>query len=332
MTPAPNLVPALTPDLIAAYAHCRAIAKREAKNFYYSFRVLPRHKSDAMCAVYAFMRRADDLADDESKSLPQRRAEMAAWLDSWRFARTHTATQDPVFLALTDTQRRFHISDALLEDLVRGTTLDLAEQQPGVSTVPVTTELDEAPSTEGFQVHDTFADLYRYCYLVASVVGLVSIKVFGYTDPAAEKLAEETGIAFQLTNILRDVGEDVARNRVYLPQDDMRAHGLTPFDVVAAAQGYDDGTLGNRSIQPLLAQEGARAEVYYAAAQQLLPLIDPDARAALWVMVTIYHELLQQITAANYPVFGRRIRVSTPRKLLLLAQGFLMARRLKASA
>ena len=318
--------------LAQAYSFCRAIARREAKNFYYAFRVLPQDKSDAMCAVYAFMRRADDLADDESKPLPQRRAEMAAWLESWRAARALGGGADPVFFALTDTQRRFGITDALLEDLVRGTTMDLEPQQAGVSVVPVTTELDEAPHTEDFQIYDTFDDLYRYCYLVASVVGLVCIRIFGYKDLAAEKLAEETGIAFQLTNILRDVEEDVARGRVYLPQDDMREAGLGPLDVVAAAQGYEAGRIGNRSITPLLRREGARAEAFYASAERLLPLIDADSRAALWVMVTIYHGLLKEIKAAEYPVFARRVRVSTPRKLLILGQGFLMARRLKAGA
>ncbi len=318
--------------LAIAYDFCRGVARREAKNFYYAFRVLPPAKSDAMCAVYAFMRRADDLADDESKPLPQRRTEMAAWLASWRMARAQGGGDDPVFLALTDTQRRFAISDELLEDLVRGTTMDLEPVLAGLTSVSVTTELDEAPSTAQFAIYESFDDLYRYCYLVASVVGLVCIKIFGYTDPAAEKLAEETGIAFQLTNILRDVEEDVDRGRVYLPQDDMRSAGLTPLDVVAAAQGYDDGTLGNKPITALMEREGARAEQYYGSAERLLPMIEPDSRAALWVMVTIYHELLKEIAAAKYPVFATRIRVSTPRKLWILAQGFWMARRLKAGA
>ena len=315
-------------SLEQAYAFCRGVAKREAKNFYYSFRVLPQAKSDAMCAVYAFMRRADDLADDESKTLPQRRVEMAEWLGSWRLARVEDGGVDPVFLALTDTQRRFGISDELLEDLVRGTTMDLEEEQAGVRLVSVTTEFDEAPSMEVFQVYESFEALYRYCYLVASVVGLVCIRVFGYTAPAAEKLAEETGIAFQLTNILRDVAEDVARRRVYLPQDDMLVAGVGAQEVVAAAQGYD----AKHGVGQLLAREGARAEDYYASAERLLPLIDADSRAALWVMVTIYHELLREIRAAGYPVFGKRVRVSTPRKLWILAQGFLMARRLRVAA
>jgi len=188
--------------LAEAYAACRTIARREAKNFYYAFRVLPQHKSDAMCAVYAFMRRADDIADDESLPIEQRRQAMSAWVESWRTARRSGVSDDPVFLALNDTQKRFAIPDALLEELVQGTTMDLEPQ-------PV--------SVEAVQTFSTFDDLYRYCYLVASVVGLVCIRIFGYRDLRAEKLAEETGIAFQLTNISRDVVEDAANGRIYLP-------------------------------------------------------------------------------------------------------------------
>ena len=134
----------------AAYAFCLAIARREAKNFYWAFRVLPRPKSDAMCAVYAFMRRADDISDDESKSIEARRAEMSSWLNSWRNSRTpssQSANEDPVFLALGDTQRAFEIPDKLLEELVAGTTMDLE---------PRTSDL------EPIQTCATFDDLYRY--------------------------------------------------------------------------------------------------------------------------------------------------------------------------
>jgi len=187
-------------ELTAAYEYCRAIAKREAKNFYYAFRVLPQHKSDAMCAVYAFMRKADDLSDDESLSLDTRRQAMAAWTTEWRDARK-TSSDDPVFLALNDTQRRFDISDELLEQLVAGTTLDLNPQPEGVTVHTLT-------DGTKIQVYESFAALHHYCYLVASVVGLVCIKIFGYTDRSAEQLAVDTGVAFQLTNILRDVKED----------------------------------------------------------------------------------------------------------------------------
>ena len=313
-------------EIAAAYGVCRGIAKREAKNFYYAFRVLPQAKSDAMCAVYAFMRKADDLADDESKAIAVRRVEMAAWLAEWRAAREAGGGDDPVFVALEDTQRRFDISDDLLEQLVRGTTMDLyagAEDETSPGTVQV-----QLAGGRGFEAYATFAGLYRYCYLVASVVGLVSIKIFGYSDPAAEKLAEETGIAFQLTNILRDVQEDVERGRIYLPMDDMLAAGAT-FEEIVRASGGEGVSAGT---QALLAREGARAEAYYGAAERLLPMIHPDGRAALWVMVTIYHELLLAIAAAKYDVFGRRVSVSTPRKLWILAQGYAMARRLRAAA
>ena len=182
----------IDPRIAAAYRICREIARREAKNFYWAFRVLPRHKSDAMCAVYAFMRRADDISDDESKPIDLRRTEMAEWLAAWRAARI-SGSPDPIFTALTHTQRRFEVPDSLLEELVSGTTMDLEPHDPAE-----------------VQTYETFEDLYRYCYIVASVVGLVCIRIFCYSDVRAEGLAEETGVAFQLTNILRDVAEDAA--------------------------------------------------------------------------------------------------------------------------
>ncbi len=193
-----------------AYAHCRAIAKREAKNFYYAFVALPTARRNAICAIYAFMRKADDLADDESISRDERRNNIATWVAAWHEAASGAATADPVFMAVRDAVARFNIPLSLLEELVAGVTMDLEHDTAG------------APDT-----YATFADLYRYCYLVASVVGLVCIRIFGYTDARAEKFAEETGIAFQLTNILRDVVEDAARNRVYLPLEELAAHGVS---------------------------------------------------------------------------------------------------------
>jgi phytoene synthase len=292
--------------LAEAYAACRTIARREAKNFYYAFRVLPQHKSDAMCAVYAFMRRADDIADDESLAIEQRRLAMSAWVESWRTARSTGVSEDPVFLALNDTQKRFAIPDALLEELVQGTTMDL-EPQPIVA--------------DAVQTFATFDDLYRYCYLVASVVGLVCIRIFGYTDPRAEKLAEETGIAFQLTNILRDVKEDAERGRVYLPQDWLHEFGLDTERVVALSNGAPIQT----ADRALLRQLGARAEAYYASADKLLPLIDKDSRAALWVLVTIYNGLLHRIDKLDSDVFSQRASVPTASKLLTLTHGMAMA-------
>ena len=291
-----------------AYTVCRTIAKREAKNFYYSFRVLPEHKSNAMCAVYAFMRRADDISDDESLPIAERREVMARWLDTWRDARRTGISDDPVFLALNDTQKRFAIPDDLLEDLVRGTTMDLEPRPQGENEL---------------QTFATFDELYRYCYLVASVVGLVCIRIFGYTDPCAEKLAEETGVAFQLTNILRDVKEDAERNRIYLPLDSLSEFGVTVDRVKMLA----DGAAIQTNDRALLRSVEQRAEEYYGSASRLLPLIEADSRAALWVLVTIYRGLLERIVAKNYDVFSERVSVPTATKLIILARGALMALR-----
>jgi phytoene synthase len=316
----------LTGELLEAYAACRAIARREAKNFYYAFRVLPRHKSDAMCAVYAFMRKADDLADEESVPLAARREAMAAWTVQWRASRTE-GTRDPVFLALNDTQQRFGISDELLEKLVQGTTLDLEERVPGVAVVSSTTITESGRSSESLQVYETFADLYRYCYLVASVVGLVCIRIFGYTEPRAEHLAEHVGIAFQLTNILRDVKEDAERGRIYLPLDDMRAAGVEIEHLVLATRG--EAVSGE--MVGLLKREVQRAAIYYADAEALIPLLEADSRAAMRVLVTIYKELLERIAVDPATVLRRRVSVPTGTKLAILARGMMESMRARGS-
>jgi phytoene synthase len=297
----------------AAYAFCRAIARREAKNFYWAFRVLPRHKSDAMCAVYAFMRRADDISDDESKPIEARREEMKSWLEAWRASRISALNQsspnttvDPVFLALSHTQRRFNIPDSLLEELVAGTTMDLEPRTSNLGPL---------------QTCATFDELYRYCYLVASVVGLVCIRIFGYSDARAEKLAEETGVALQLTNILRDVKEDIERGRVYLPLDLLDEFGESLDDLRSLAAGR---AMTERE-RSMLATLAIRAEKYYLAAGKLTPLIDRDSRAALWVLVTIYHRLLARIADRKMEVFGERIALSTAEKLSVLLRGATMA-------
>lgn len=306
-----------------AYAVCSTIAQREAKNFYYAFRVLPEHKRNAMCAVYAFMRRADDISDDETQTVAERREVMAQWLETWRVARRNGVSNDPVFLALNDTQKRFAIPDALLEDLVRGTTMDLEECQPDVVAVSDTTINEQGSRMLTFQIYESFDGLYRYCYLVASVVGLVCIHIFGYSDPRAEKLAEKTGIAFQLTNILRDVREDAERGRIYLPLEDLNANQVPVEHLVLAAQNVSKP----ETVTRLLAFEASRAKAFYSAAGELLPLIDRDSRAALWVLVTIYRGLLERIIARNYDVFSERVSVPTFWKLMILARGMGIALR-----
>ena len=287
------------PSLDDAYKTCRGIAKREAKNFYYSFVALPPARRNAICAIYAFMRKADDLSDDESFSREERRHQLDAWLASWHTAREGAATVDPVFIAVRDAAARFNIPYSLLDELVAGTTMDL-----------------EAPASDVPDTYATFADLYRYCYLVASVVGLVCIRIFGYSDPRAEKLAEETGIAFQLTNILRDVAEDAERNRIYLPLEDLAEHNVS---VVQLLHHSKSGPTAEE--RRLLKSIASRAESYYQSAQQLLPLIDAESRPALKVLVSIYHQLLKRIEQANYDVFSERASVPTVQKLAILSVG-----------
>lgn len=283
-----------------AYSVCRAIAKREAKNFYYAFIALPPARKNAICAIYAFMRKADDLADDESLSREERRRRLESWLADWRGVCHGGDSSDPVFVAVRDATERFAIPLSLLDELVAGTTMDLKATA------------DAAPDT-----YATFADLYRYCYLVASVVGLVCIRIFGYTDPRAEKLAEETGIAFQLTNILRDVAEDAERKRVYLPLEDLAARGITAQALLTRKPGSPPSP----AERELLAEMAARAENYYKSAEQLLPLIDHESRAALRVLVSIYHALLVRIRRADYDVFSERASVPLTQKLAILCLG-----------
>lgn len=299
----------MSDSVAQAYAACETIARREAKNFYYAFRALPKAKRAAVCAVYAFMRHADDLADDEQLPREERLSQSQRWLEDWHRASSGEPTRDPVFVALRDTQQRFGISTELLDQLVQGTMLDLTA----------------STGAADIATYPTFDVLYQYCYLVASVVGLVCIRIFGYTDPQAETLAEQTGIAFQLTNILRDVREDAERGRVYLPIDDLKQFHLRVEQFTTRQPGQKT----NAYERGLLDMEAGRAREYYRSADKLMPLISPDSRAALWVLVTIYRRLLQRIENLQYEVFAERVSVPTGEKLWILARGLWMAFRLR---
>jgi phytoene synthase len=301
----------LNSNVAEAYRVCREIARKQAKNFYYAFVALPDPKRDAICAVYAFMRHADDLSDDEGLSREERRANLAKWLGDWHRASSGGSTDDLVFIALIDAQRRFAISSELLDQLVQGTAMDLdvsLDGDPGLGREQL-----------AYDTYATFDDLYQYCYYVASVVGLVCIRIFGYADARAEKLAEETGVAFQLTNILRDVREDAERGRVYLPVKDLEQMGVTVDDVMSIKSGAHLAM----NQRELLRMEAKRAEHYYESGRALLPLIDRDSRPALWVLVTIYHTLLKRIEDRNFDVFSERVSVPTWMKLWILFRGLL---------
>lgn len=288
-------------QLRAAYGVCRHIARSAAKNFYYGFLALPARKRNALSAVYAFMRQADDISDDPSIPPEQRREKLTEWMNALRRVVDGERTDDPVLMAVADTQKTFNIPLDLLKKLMQGTAMDLPQAKGGAETNPA--------------VHyETFEQLYDYCYHVASVVGLVCIRIFGYRDPRAEKLAEQTGVAFQLTNIIRDVKEDSQLGRVYLPEEDLRRFGVD-------ASALNNGNAAS-SLRPVLEFEAERAREYYRSAEELLPLIDDDSQPALWTLVEIYRRLLQRITARNYDVFSERVSLSTAEKVGVLARGF----------
>jgi phytoene synthase len=292
-------------QLRAAYGVCRHIARSAAKNFYYGFLVLPARKRNALSAVYAFMRHADDISDDPSIPAPQRREKLDEWINALGRVIAGEATDDPVLFALADSQKVHKIPMELLEKLVYGTAMD----------VPLQRISKPLPDEKIAELHyDTFAQLYDYCYHVASVVGLICIRIFGYRDPRAEKLAEQTGVAFQLTNIIRDVKEDAEMGRIYLPKED-----LTRFGV--AAESLANGSAA-ASLRPVLEFEAERARQFYRAANELLPLVDEESQAALWTLVEIYRRLLKRIAARNYDVFSERVRLSTAEKLTVLGKGF----------
>ncbi len=296
-------------QLAVAYSVCRSITRSAARNFYYAFLALPHAKRQALCAIYAFMRKCDDIADDTSFSAHERRQKLGAWVEAFHATQAGQPTDDPVLLALNDAVRRFEVPVVLLDQLAYGTAMDIEEADGASSTA------DRRMVPSPTVLCKSFDDLYLYCYRVASVVGLVCIRIFGYRDPAAEPLAERCGLAFQLTNIIRDVKEDAAMGRVYIPQDD-----LSKFDIAASelCAGRDIDR-----IRRLLAREADRAREFYRAAEELIPLIDEDSQPALWVLVTIYRRLLEKIARQGFNVFQGRVSLSAREKLMILGKGFL---------
>jgi phytoene synthase len=290
-----------TLQLHTAYSVCNSIARTKARNFYFGFMVLPAPRRRALSAIYAFMRHADDVADNEALPRPERRRQLREFLDRYHSVAEGAATDDPVFMAVRDAQRRYKIPTELLDKLVSGTAMDLEEPEG---------------RAEGLVVaYQNFEELYSYCYHVASVVGLVCIHIFGYNGEAAELEAERLGIAYQLTNILRDIKEDAAMGRVYLPQED-----LARFNVTAAelAEGRELDKL-----RPLLAFEAQRAQEFYQSFDKLLPMVEDQSQPALWVMTEIYRGILDRIAGNNYDVYTQRARLKGWEKACVLLRGLL---------
>ncbi|HUY92435.1 MAG TPA: phytoene/squalene synthase family protein [Pirellulales bacterium] len=268
--------------LHSSYAYCGQLTRRTAGNFYYSFLVLPREKRQAMSALYAFSRVTDDLGDND-QPVEMRRAALVAWRRALQRA-LDGAAEGRVLPALVDTLRRYGFSPAYLHDLIDGVETDLQQTD-----------------------YQTFDELRGYCHKVASAVGLCCIHIWGFTNDAAFEPARKCGLAFQLTNILRDLEEDAAEGRVYLPQEDLERFGYSVQDL---RQG-----LRNDRFQALMRFEIARAERFYQEAADLQRWLEPDGKTVFGAMTGIYRGLLNEIKRLDGDVFGRRVRLSAWRKL-----------------
>jgi phytoene synthase len=257
-----------------SYEYCRRVARRRAKNFYYSFVLLSRPQRNAMCAIYAFMRYCDDLSDEPGAT----RAAIDRWRAEMEEALAGRFSSHPVWPAFYHTVRRFGIPPQYFREMIDGVLSDLEPRR-----------------------FETFEQLYRYCYQVASVVGLTIIHIFGFDTRSALPLAEKCGVAFQLTNILRDIREDAERGRIYLPAEDLRRFGVSEDDLCAGRRG--------EPFLRLMAFESERARAYYNDSRPLLDLIHPRSRASLWALIAIYSRLLERIEQGNFDVFRHRVRL-----------------------
>jgi len=266
-----------------SYAYCRDVSRRRAKNFYYSFVLLKNEQRDAMCAMYAFMRYCDDLSDEIGSTTL---ATMRQWRIDLDNALRGEFTSHPVWPAFHDAVTRYKIPHVYFHDMIDGVSSDLSPQSI-----------------------ETFEDLYRYCYRVASVVGLTIVHIFGFDDKKALELAEKCGIAFQLTNILRDVQEDIGLGRIYLPAEDLDRFGVKPAGISYTPEFVE-----------LMRFEAARARAYYNEAMPLIKMVHRESRASLWALIQIYYRLLGRIESKQFRVLDQRIRLSTPEKAWLVVE------------
>lgn len=266
-------------SLDASYAFCRSVARQRARNFYYSFLLLSKEQKNAMCAIYTFMRYCDDISECAGAS----QAGIEGWRRDLNLALAGQYTGNPLWPAFHDTVNRYGIPHQYFYEMIEGVSSDLEPRQV-----------------------QTFDELYRYCYQVASVVGLTIIYIFGFESPEAPALAEKCGIAFQLTNILRDVREDLDNRRVYIPAEDIQRFG-------AHLKKHDD------AFVRLMSFEAERARRYYDESRPLIELVHPRSRPSLWAIIEIYRRLLERIEHSNFDVLEKRIRLTTPEKLGILA-------------
>jgi phytoene synthase len=273
----------MSTSLDESYAYCRAVAKKRARNFYYSFVLLPPEKKNAMCAIYAFMRYCDDLSDEPGAT----RAAMNRWRQALTDALAGHPDSNPAWPGFLDSVTRYSIPHEYFYEMIEGVASDLE------------------PRTIA-----TFGELYQYCYRVASVVGLTIVHIFGFQSPeskaAALPLAEKCGIAFQLTNILRDVREDADLGRIYLPAEDLARFGVSAEDLKHGRRTEQFGRL--------MEFETERARSYYRESAPLLNLIAAKSRPSLWALIAIYSKLLDRVAESHYDVLMRRVSLSSAEK------------------
>ncbi|MGZ6242895.1 MAG: presqualene diphosphate synthase HpnD [Candidatus Binataceae bacterium] len=283
-------MPAADAALREDYARCASITRRSSSNFYYAFMLLPAERRQALYSVYAFCRFVDDIADDavgdEAGGKP------AKLLARWREELEHVFNGSPthaISRALAYNVRRFAIPRRYFEEIIDGVEMDLGRTR-----------------------YATFEELRLYCYRVASAVGLVCIEIFGYRNPHTREYAENLGIAFQLTNIIRDLSEDAARGRIYLPLEDLARFDVSEDEILRGADTLE--------LRRLLEHEVERARSFYAQAENALAAEDRAAMVCAEAMRSIYRALLERIASKGCGVVGRRHRISTPRKLYLVGR------------
>jgi phytoene synthase len=278
--------------LRSSYRFCGVVARRQARNFYYAFLFLPQARRRSMCALYAFLRRTDDLADEPGSTADKARA-----LESWRIelerALAGHATVWPGLPALADTVARHRIPARLLHEAIDGVSMDVEARR-----------------------FPTFDDLANYCHHVASVVGIGCLHIWGYRseDGTAERLAECCGIALQLTNIIRDVREDAHNRRIYLPEEDLERFGVDPEELAAGGRPSD-------RVRALLSYQGERAYRFYNHGQPLARLVAPVGRPVLLTIVGIYRALLDEIVRRDYNVLDSRVSLPPWRKTAIALWG-----------
>ncbi len=273
-------------DLDESYAWCKSLAKQTAGNFYYSFLTLPAVRQRDMCVLYAFMRVSDDLGDESSVPVAERAQLLKAWRDDLIAALDGSRFGHALFPALADMVERCGVPHEHLFAVLDGIEMDL--------------------DPRGFE---TFEELSQYCYRVAGAVGLCCIHVWGFDDERAIDRAIDCGLAFQLTNILRDLGEDAAMGRVYLPREDLRRFEYSAEDI--AAQRYDE-----RFVK-MMQFEAERARNYFRRAEELHGYLEPAGKPIFQAMLQIYGGLLDAIQRRNYDVYSSRVSLPRWRKLLI---------------